>query len=83
MRARKTRPAISSSSSRFLILLADVTAEEAVDLDTRAAQRRLTEAPGAMRRLADELPTRSEPPASDELHEIARAALHAAFPLDP
>jgi hypothetical protein len=66
-------------AQQILVLLDDLTAEEKVDLDARAAQRRITQVLSVMRRLADELPTRSEPPASDELHEIARSALRAEY----
>lgn len=71
-------------AQQVLVLLADLTEEEAADLDARAPQRRLTTILGAMRRLADELPARADPPASDELHEIARAALRAEYsPREP
>ena len=61
------------------MLIAELTDVEQADLDVRASGRRLTVIVDAMRRLARELPTRSEPPASDELHEIARAALRAEY----
>lgn len=66
-------------AQQVLALLADLSEEEAADLDARAPQRRLTTVVEAMRRLADELPTRAESPATDELHEIARAALRAEY----
>lgn len=66
-------------AQQALVLLSELTGDEQADLDTRAAPRRLTAIVTAMRRLASELPSRSDPPASDELHEIARAALRAEY----
>jgi hypothetical protein len=67
-------------AQQALVLLAELTGAEQADVDARAPGRRLTVIVDAMRRLARELPSRSEPPASDELHEIARAALRAEYP---
>ncbi len=66
-------------AQQALVLIAELTDAEQVDLDARAAGRRLTVIVDAMRRLARELPSRNEPPASDELHEIARSALRAEY----
>ncbi len=66
-------------AQQALVLLAELTDAEQADLDARAPGRRLTVIVDAMRRLAREIPSRSEPPASDELHEIARAALRAEY----
>lgn len=66
-------------AQQALVLLVELTEAEQADLDARAPERRLTVILDAMRRLARELPSRSEPPASDELHELARAALHAEY----
>jgi len=66
-------------AQQALVLLAALTEAEQADLDTRAPERRVTVIVDAMRRLARELPSRSEAPASDELHEIARAALRAEY----
>lgn len=66
-------------AQQALVLLAELTDAEQADLDARAPGRRLTVIVDAMRRLARGLPSRSEPPASDELHEIARAALRAEY----
>lgn len=65
-----------------LVLLAELADEEAADLDARAGQRRVTKILDAMRRLADELPSRTQPPADDELHQIARKALRAEYSPD-
>lgn len=66
-------------AQQALVLLAELTDADQADLDARAPERRLTVIVDAMRRLARELPSRSEPPASDELHEIARAAQRAEY----
>lgn len=66
-------------AQQALVLLAELTDDEQADLDARAPGRRLTVIVDAMRRLARELSSRSEPPASDELHELARAALRAEY----
>ncbi|HMJ03897.1 MAG TPA: hypothetical protein VK506_13220 [Conexibacter sp.] len=66
-------------AQQALVLLTELTAAEQADLDARAPARRLTVIVDSMRRLARELPSRSEPPAVDELHEIARAALRAEY----
>jgi hypothetical protein len=66
-------------AQQALVLLAELSEAEQSDLDTRAPGRRLTATVDAMRRLARELPSRNEPPTSDELHEIARAALRAEY----
>jgi hypothetical protein len=66
-------------AQQALVLLAELTEAEQADLDARAPERRVTVIVDAMRRLAHELPSRSEAPASDELHEIARAALRAEY----
>ena len=67
------------AAQQALVLLTELAEAEQADLDARAAERRLTTIVDAMRRLARELPLRGDPPASDELHEIARAALHAEY----
>jgi hypothetical protein len=66
-------------AQQALVLLVELTDAEQADLDARAPGRRLTVIVDAMRQLARELSSRSEPPASDELHEIARAALRAEY----
>lgn len=67
-------------AQQVLVLLADLTEEEAADLNARAPQRRLTTVLGAMRRLADELPARADPPTSDELRSTRsrRSRAHAS-----
>lgn len=67
------------AAQQALVLLGELTEAEHADLNARAPERRLTTIVEAVRRLARELPSRSDPPASDELHEIARAALHAEY----
>lgn len=66
-------------AQQALVLLTELTEAEQADLDARAPERRVTVVVDAMRRLARELPSRSEAPATDELHEIARAALRAEY----
>lgn len=67
-------------AQQALVLITELTDTEQADLDARAPVRRLRAIADAVHRLARELPSRSEPPASDELHEIARAALRAEYP---
>ena len=65
---------------QVLALLGGVADDEKADLDTRAEHRRVTKILTAMRTLADDITAgRREPPESDELHEIARAALRAQY----
>ncbi len=66
-------------AQQVLVLLVDLTEEEAADIDARASPRRVTAILAAMRRLADELPARGDVPPSHELHEIARDALRAEY----
>lgn len=67
------------AAQQALVLLTELPEAEQADLDSRAPQRRLTAIAAALRRLASELPNRSEPPATEELHEIARVALRAEY----
>jgi hypothetical protein len=56
--------------------------EELADLDARAEQRRVTKMLAAVRTLACDITSgRREPPETDEMHEIARAALRAEYAL--
>lgn len=72
------------AAQQALVLLVELTEAETADLDARAPARRLTTIVDATRRLARELSSRSDPLASDELHEIARAALRAEYsPREP
>jgi len=65
---------------QVLALLGGMPSDEVPDLDTRAAHRRVTKILAAMRTLADDITAgRREPPESDELHEIARAAIRAEY----
>jgi hypothetical protein len=65
---------------QVLALLGGMPDDEKADLDTRAEHRRVTKILTAMRTLADGITAgRREPPESDELHEIARAALRAEY----
>ena len=66
-------------AQQALVLLTELTEAEQADLDARAPERRVTVVVDAMRRLARELPSRSEAPATHGLHEIARAALRAEY----
>jgi hypothetical protein len=71
-------------AQQALVLLSELTEAEQSDLDVRAPRRRLTTIAAATRTLASELPNRDEPPTSDELQEIARAALRAEYsPREP
>lgn len=65
---------------QVLALLGGIPDDEVRYLDTRAVSRRVTAILKAMRTLAEEIAGgRREPPASDEMHEIARAALNAEY----
>jgi hypothetical protein len=61
------------------VLLNHLTEDEATELRLRAARRRVVHALDAMSRLAAEITAGREPPESDELHEIARAAQRAEY----
>jgi hypothetical protein len=65
---------------QVLTLLGGMPGDEVADLDARAVQRRVSKILAAMRALAEDITSgRREPPASDELHEIARTALRAEY----
>jgi hypothetical protein len=64
---------------QVLVLLGGIPTDEVADLDTRAPQRRVSKILAAMRSLNDEIADGRDVPASDELHEIARAALRAEY----
>jgi hypothetical protein len=66
-------------AQQCLVLIAELPDEEAADLEARARQRRVSAVLEALRRLGDGLASRAEPPADDELHEIAREALRAEY----
>lgn len=61
------------------MLLGHATPDETADLRARATRRRVGHALDAMSRLAAEVAAGGEVPASDELHEIARAAERAEY----
>jgi hypothetical protein len=65
---------------QVLALLGGVPDDEVAALDARAEQRRVTRILAEMRALADDITSgRRDPPATDEMHEIARAALRAEY----
>jgi hypothetical protein len=65
-----------------LALLGGMPDEELADLDARAEQRRVSKILAVVRTLADDITSgRREPPETDEMHEIARAALRAEYAL--
>jgi hypothetical protein len=65
---------------QVLALLGGMPDDQLADLDARAEHRRVTKILTAMRTLAEDITAgRREPPESDELHEIARAALRAEY----
>lgn len=66
-------------AQQILVLLDHLTADEATDLRARASSRRVAHALDAMSRLAAQIADGREPPASDELHEVARAAQRAEY----
>lgn len=60
-------------------MLNHVSEDEASELRSRAARRRVIHALDAMSRQAAEIASGREPPESDELHEIARVAQRAEY----
>lgn len=64
---------------QVLVLIAGLSADEESALDARATSRRVGVIFKAMRQLADDLTRGRAQPESDELHEIARAALRAEY----
>jgi hypothetical protein len=64
---------------QVLVLLEGVSGREATDLNVRASQHRVATILDAMQRLRDDIATGRLAPSSDELHEIARAALRAEY----
>ena len=62
-----------------LMLLSGISDDEAQDLDARASSHRVGTILQAMRDLANDLAAGREPPESDELHDIANAALKAEY----
>lgn len=68
-----------SVAQQILVLLQNVSPDQAVALRTRADQRRVGHALDAMTELAAEIDAGRTPPASDELHRIARASLRAEY----
>lgn len=67
-------------AQQALALLAGLSQDEAIVLDSRASERAVTEILKTIREIADDIAAGGEPPASGELHEIARAALRAEYP---
>jgi hypothetical protein len=66
-------------AQQILVLLSHVADHEASEVRARAVNRRVAHALDAMGRLAAEIADGREPPTSDELHEIARAAQRAEY----
>ena len=62
-----------------LMLLSGISDDEAQDLDARASSHRVGTVLQTMRDLANDLAAGREPPESDELHNIASAALKAEY----
>jgi hypothetical protein len=63
---------------QVLALLGGMADDDKAHLDTHAEHRRVTKVLTAMRALAHDITAgRREPPESDELHDIAGAALRA------
>ncbi len=62
-----------------LALLGGLPEDEVADLDARAPRRRVAKILAAMRSVANDINKGQEPPTSDELHEIARAALRDEY----
>ncbi len=63
-----------------LVLLADISSDEAEDLDARTSSRRLGSILKAVRQLADDLAAGHVLPESGDLHKIAQDALRAEYP---
>lgn len=66
-------------AQQILVLLNHVSEDEATEVRVRAVSRRVVHSFDAMSRLADEIADGRQPPESDELHEIARAAQRAEY----
>lgn len=64
---------------QVLVLLADVSLDEAKDLEARASSRRLGTILKAVRKLADDLAAGHRLPESGDLHKIAHDALQAEY----
>lgn len=67
-------------AQQALALLADLSDEEVLEIDRRAASRRITNILQAVRRIAADIAAGGPSPDSGELHEIARAALQGEYP---
>lgn len=63
-----------------LVLLADISRDEAEDLEARVSSRRLGAVLKAVRKLADDLAAGHALPESGDLHKIAQDALRAEYP---
>lgn len=66
-------------AQQILVLLNHVSEDESPEVRARAVSRRIVHALDAMSRLAAEIADGRQPPESDELHEIARAAQRAEY----
>ncbi len=66
-------------AQQILVLLNHVSEDETSEVRARAVNRRVGHSFDAMSRLADEIADGRQPPESDELHEIARAAQRAEY----
>jgi hypothetical protein len=68
------------AAQQALVLLADISRDEALDLEARASSRRLGAVLTAVRKLADDLAAGHALPESGDLHKIAQDALRAEYP---
>jgi hypothetical protein len=66
-------------AQQVLVLLANLTDEETTDLERRASDRRVVRMLQSVRKLADDISSGRELPSTDEIHELARAALRAEY----
>lgn len=64
---------------QIVVLLKNLSADQAADLRVRAAQRRVGHTLDAMVALAVEIDSGRALPESDELHQIARTAMRAEY----
>jgi hypothetical protein len=69
-----------TAAQQALVLLVGVSAAESVDIDARAANRKLGTILNTMRALAENVAAGGSLPDSGELHQIARKALRAEYP---
>ena len=64
---------------QVLALLGGISKNECAELEARASHRRVSRMLAAMQKLSAQIAEGRDVPASDEMHEIARAALRDEY----